>query len=598
MKQFYFSVFLCVCCIITCKGQKIFVDSLMPLVFQEHYTDTRADGINKKAYIGLRVFISPQSQGFAICGKRLNKLTPITPYTNKYYRILDVVSSNTLRKEMESRQSLFSFGAMSSNEWPDKIGSDRDIVKLQEEESGEIIYYTEPNNLISMALFENRQKKYSDKQYVYVDKISSEYHDPFTKQVVSVAPQSEWYSLYTILLQPQGTPQEGAILKNDAGKSIFINSCSLGVLERRFKEKQLIRDKRQETQNQIRTLEENTSYELVEPYDSLAPIEIFYGHDNSSTRKYIGQRVFLPLHHANQQDRAKYDLFTNKYTYFEFGAPYCDTEIFYDNIATYLYKPEELNKKIVHGNSNAGTPTRGYAYYQSNLDSISNHYYLINDIIPFRNQTKLQGLKIAYLRELERNASVIYTPNRHYATLIKGNDWHIIELIREDTRDTVYTLNIFQFISDGYLTKIRDVFERKNLIATNVCRIHDLLSGNTLEFDKSEKIYCQSIEIYDGKIIGKFVADVDGQQKQIAFNIEPRLNDVYLDRILDFEDKSMLAVKSFSIEDFVVEKIVDDVANKIRMETAKREQQKREEAQRKLQQKEAAKRAINLKQIQ
>ena len=53
MKQFYFSVFLCVCCIITCKGQKIFVDSLMPLVFQEHYTDTRADGINKKAYIGL-----------------------------------------------------------------------------------------------------------------------------------------------------------------------------------------------------------------------------------------------------------------------------------------------------------------------------------------------------------------------------------------------------------------------------------------------------------------------------------------------------------------------------------------------------------------
>lgn len=106
----------------------------------------------------MRVFISPQSQGFAICGKRLNKLTPITPYTNKYYRILDVVSSNTLRKEMESRQSLFSFGAMSSNEWPDKIGSDRDIVKLQEEESGEIIYYTEPNNLISMALFENRQK--------------------------------------------------------------------------------------------------------------------------------------------------------------------------------------------------------------------------------------------------------------------------------------------------------------------------------------------------------------------------------------------------------------------------------------------------------
>ena len=88
----------------------------MPLVFQEHYTDTRADDINKKAYIGLRVFISPQSQGFAICGKRLNKLTPITPYTNKYYRILDVVSSNTLRKEMESRQSLFSFGAMSSNE--------------------------------------------------------------------------------------------------------------------------------------------------------------------------------------------------------------------------------------------------------------------------------------------------------------------------------------------------------------------------------------------------------------------------------------------------------------------------------------------------
>lgn len=125
-----------------------------------------------------------------------------------------------------------------------------------------------------------------------------------------------------------------------------------------------------------------------------------------------------------------------------------------------------------------------------------------------------------------------------------------------------------------------------------------MLSGNTLEFDKSEKIYCQSIEIYDGKIIGKFVADVDGQQKQIAFNIEPRLNDVYLDRILDFEDRSMLAVKSFSIEDFVVEKVVDDVANKIRMEIAKREQQKREEAQRKLQQKEAAKRAINLKQIQ
>ena len=60
----------------------------------------------------------------------------------------------------------------------------------------------------------------------------------------------------------------------------------------------------------------------------------------------------------------------------------------------------------------------------------------------------------------------------------------------------------------------------------------------------------------------------------------------------------MLAVKSFSIEDFVVEKVIDDVANKIRMEIAKREQQKREEAQRKLQQKEAAKRAINLKQIQ
>lgn len=47
-----------------------------------------------------------------------------------------------------------------------------------------------------------------------------------------------------------------------------------------------------------------------------------------------------------------------------------------------------------------------------------------------------------------------------------------------------------------------------------------------------------------------------------------------------------------------MEKVIDDVANKIRMEIAKREQQKREEAQRKLQQKEAAKRAINLKQIQ
>lgn len=592
----FFSILMCLSHI-TSKGQKIFVDSLMPLVFQENYTDTRADGIDKKAYIGLQVFISPHSRGFAIYGKRLNKLMPIAPYANKYYRILDVVSSNTLRKEMESRRS-FSFGAMSSNDWPDKIGSDRDIVKLQEESSGEIIYYTEPNDLISMALFENRQKKYSNKQYVCIGSVSSEYHDPFTKQVVFVAPQSEWNSSYTVLLQPQGAPQEGIILKNDAGESIFIDGLLLRRFEEKFKEKYLVRAKQQEIRSRLRALEENTSYEPVEPYDSLEPIEIFYNQDNSSMRKYIGQRVFLPRHSVDQRDRDEYNLFTNKYTYFKFGAPYCDTEIFYDYISTYLYKPEETDKKIVHGNSNSGTSTKGYAYYQSNLDSISNHYYLISDIIPCRNQTELQQIKIKYLRELERNTSVVYTPNYNSARLIKRSDCPIIELIREDTRDTVYTQNIFQFISDGYLTKMRHVFEGENLIATNVCCIYDLLSGNTFKFDKSKKIYCQSIEIYDGKITGKFVTDVDGQQKQIAFNIEPCLNDVYLDRILDFEDRSMLAVKSFSFKDFVLEKVVDDVANKIQMEIAKREQQKQEEAQRSLQQKEAAKRAINLKQIQ
>ena len=574
MKWFYFSAFLCVCCIITCKGQKIFVDSLMPLVFQEYHTDTRADGIDKKVYIGLRVFIAPKSSGFAIYGKRLNKLMPISPsYTNKYYRILDVVSSN---------------------DWPDKIGSDKDIVKLQEEKSGEIIYYTEPNKLISMALFEKRKREYSDNYYLYVGQTPAKYVDPFTYRVVSIPINSIWESTYTVLSKGNSSDAEyGLLLKNNKGESVFIPDRMLGrtfALKFRLQydianERQAMRGLLDSLYNVERRLNIEKKHTIV--YDSLSPLSCT---DNiSKIKAFIGQSIFLPkprsLDHYSPI-RNQYNLYTTKYTSFKFGAPYYYNGILYDYINTNLYQPEELNEQI--GN------TQGSAYYQSNLDSIAGRHYLINDIIPLEAsnlRSDTQNLKIECLQYFDDQASQICTFDETVVKLFQKGAKYLFELICEDTREIVYTCHISHFIVDGYLTKLRDVFERKNLIATNVCCIHDLLSGNTLKFDKSEKIYCQSIEIYDGKIIGKFVADVDGQQKQIAFNIEPRLNEVYLGRILDFEDRSMLTVKSLSIEDFVLEEVV-------RMEIAKREQQKREEAQKKLQQKEAAKRAINLKQIQ
>lgn len=250
----------------------------------------------EQSYVGRRVYLPLRSGGHAIYGPRLNKIRAIAPYTDKHYRILEITDGGKLENEVWHRSDDLDLLLLKPINWKTTVGDhDHEIVKLQQEENGEIIYYTKPNNLVSMMRAEYRHRHFNRKHYLTTER-SIAYRDPSNGAIVIVEPGSEWHCQYTALSDEQNV-KEGFILKNDDGKTIFIQDTeTLNPIPALFQDKStLSADLIQEIRAK--------KIEMI-PYDSLSPIVFLdYYHGNAYgefskaydilNRAYIGQRVFL-----------------------------------------------------------------------------------------------------------------------------------------------------------------------------------------------------------------------------------------------------------------------------------------------------------------
>lgn len=280
------------CALCSAQNTSSILDSVKMLKFHNGYGSSF---YAEQSYVGRRVYLPLRSGGHAIYGPRLNKIRAIAPYTDKHYRILEITDGGKLENEVWHGAKSYLHYRLQSIDWGAIVGDhDHEIVKLQQEESGEIIYYTKPNNLVSMMRAEYRHRHFSRKHYLATER-SKAYRDPSNGAIVIVEPGSEWCCIYTVLSDEQNV-KEGFILKNDDGKTIFIQDTeTLNPIPALFQDKNtLSADLIQEIRAK--------KIEMI-PYDSLSPIVFLDYHGNAYSefskaydilnRAYIGQRVFL-----------------------------------------------------------------------------------------------------------------------------------------------------------------------------------------------------------------------------------------------------------------------------------------------------------------
>lgn len=288
--------------------------------------------------------------------------------------------------------------------------------------------------------------------------------------------------------------------------------------------------------------------ETVIPYDSLYPIVMLQ--DTIIDKRIIGQKLFLP------RTNNPIALYTSS-----FKRIHCETIDFeqnYDGILkevtliTNVYKPDNKCLKPRYSNET-------YKIKTSAIDSISNRYYRILDAFGWNSHgSKIVNKSIDIGMELTAN----HTDNSAIIDIRKCTDV-TLKLKDDISGDTVFynlsqgggkviyngitysqTYSPTDFISVGYYSKLKQLYEGKNMvwylgsvhydsvwenrekISDSENKIIDFI--NSTEYSKAEvgqNFKCTAIKLYHNENFNTIVAVLKNDNKEITISCPNNLMD-------------------------------------------------------------------------
>lgn len=207
---------------------------------------------------------------------------------------------------------------------------------------------------------------------------------------------------------------------------------------------------------------------IITQYDSLKPIEIDEN-DTIQYRKFIGQKIYI-LKSNNPVKMYSYnfnEINCKNMSYRpDFGG---ESDI---KIWTNIYKPENKCYKEEYTdwkNSSRDYNNTRYGIKSSNLDSVTNRYYRIIDIINYNSNSNYYADLATKVDQRISQNSRLNTNNK--ISDIKKTGSFVYLLVNDLNKDTIlYEPSSFRFphtsdyISVGFYEKIRQIYEGKNMV--------------------------------------------------------------------------------------------------------------------------------------